>query len=109
MGRHRQYSTISEDGRLYVRAYSENEPLKQAQKRYFEKNKEEMLRKNKEYYPTWLASQDINDFKARQKEAHAKYYKKQKELKRLKQQESETTDEDKIAKYTELFDEIFKT
>ena len=36
MGRHRQYSTISEDGRLYVRAYSENEPLKQAQKRYFE-------------------------------------------------------------------------
>ena len=47
MGRHRQYSTISEDGRLYVRAYSENEPLKQAQKRYFEKNKEEMLRKIK--------------------------------------------------------------
>ena len=108
MGRHRQYSTISEDGRLYVRAYSENEPLKQALKRYFEKNKEEMLRKNKEYYPTWLASKDINDFKARQKEAHAKYYKKQKESKRLKQQESETTDEDKIAKYTELFDEIFK-
>ena len=47
MGRHRQYSTISEDGRLYVRPYSENEPLKQAQKRYFEKNKEEMLRKIK--------------------------------------------------------------
>ena len=107
MGRHRQYSTISEDGRLYFRTYNEYEPLKQAQKRYYEKNKEERLSKNKEYYPTWLASQDINDFKARQKEAHAKYYKKQKELKRL-QQESQTTDEDKIAKYTELFNEVLK-
>ena len=109
MGRIRQYSTISEDGRLYVRAYNENEPLKQAQKRYYEKNKEDRLQKNKEYYPTWLASKDVDDFKARQKEAHAKYYKKQKELKRLQKQESETTDEDKVAIYMELFNEIFKT
>ena len=71
-------------------------------------NKEEMLRNNKEYYPTWLASQDINAFKARQKEAHAKYYKKQKELKLLKQQEAQTSEEDKVAIYMELFDEIFK-
>jgi hypothetical protein len=47
-------------------------------------------------------------FKTRQKEAHAKYYKKQKELKRLKQQESETTDEDKVAIYMEVFNEVFK-
>ena len=109
MGRVRQYSTISEDGRLYVRAYVENEPLKQAQKRYYEKNKEERLRQNREYYPTCLASKDMNEFKAKQKETQRKNHNKKRELNRLKQQESETTDEDKVAMYMELFNEIFKT
>ena len=109
MGRIRQYSTISEDGRLYVRAYNENEPLKQAQKRYYEKNKEDRLQKNREYYPTWLASKDMNEFKAKQKETQKKYHDKKRELRRLQKQESETTDEDKIAIYMDVFDEIFKT
>ena len=109
MGRISQYNTISEDGKQYVRVYSENEPLKQAQKRYYEKNKEDRLQKNREYYPTWLASKDMNEFKAKQKETQKKYHDKKRELKRLQKQESETTDEDKVAIYMELFNEIFNT
>ena len=68
-----------------------------------------MPRQTKEHYPTWLASKDINEFKATQKETQRKYHNKKRELKRLKQQESETTDEDKVAIYMEVFNEIFKT
>ena len=33
-----------------VKPYSENEALKQAQQRYYQKNREEKLKQNKEYY-----------------------------------------------------------
>ena len=44
-----------------------------------------------------------------QRERRIKYYNKKKELKRLKQQESEITDEEKVATYMELFKDIFNT
>ena len=64
-----------------VKPYSENEALKQAQQRYYQKNKEEKLKHNKEYYKTWLASQDIDELKAKQRESRIKYYNKKKQLK----------------------------
>ena len=112
MGRHRIYVTddsVEGEVKLRARTYSENEPLKLAQKMYYQRNKEERLEQNREYYPTWLASKDINEFKAKQKETQRKYHNKKRELTRLKQQESETTDEDKVAMCMELFNEIFKT
>ena len=62
-----------------VKPYNENEALKQAQQRYYQKNKEEKLKHNKEYYKTWLASQDIAELKARQRESRIKYYNKKKQ------------------------------
>ena len=64
-----------------VKSYSENEALKQAQQRYYQKNKEEKLKHNKEYYKTWLASQDIDELKAKQRESRIKYYNKKKQSK----------------------------
>lgn len=50
MGSHRTYiteeSTESADARPKGRPYSENEALSQAQKRYYEKNKEEQFKHN---------------------------------------------------------------
>ena len=62
-----------------VKPCSENEALKQAQQRYYQKTKEEKLRHNKDYYKTWLASQDIDELKARQRESRIKYYNKKKQ------------------------------
>ena len=103
MGRTKQYSTISEDGRLYVREYSNNIPLQQAQKRYYEKNKDERLEENREYYKRWLEAQNMDEFKARQRASQKKYHDKKRELKK-QQKES---DEDKIAAYMNVFNEIF--
>ena len=108
MGRHRIYG-ITEDGEIKPRTYGENEPLKQAQSRYYQKNSETILKRNSEYIKQWKASMDINELKAKQKQYCAKYNSKKREEKRLKKLELDMPDEDKIAKYTELFDEIFKT
>ena len=52
---------------------------------------------------------DIHELTAKQKEYCAKYNSKKREEQRLKKLELDMPDEDKTAKYTELFDEIFKT
>ena len=64
-----------------VKPYNENEALKQAQQRYYQKNKEAKLKHNQEYYKAWLASQDIDELKAKQRESRIKYYNKKKQLK----------------------------
>ena len=72
------------------------------------KNKEEKLKNNKEYRKTWLASKDIEELRAKQRESCRRYYHKKKQLKEV-QQEPETIpieDED-IKKYMDLFDETF--
>ena len=81
---------------IFVRAhrsYSENEPLQLAKKRYYEKNKADILIKRKEYSKKQLESENIDEIKARQRESRIKYYNKKK---LLKQQEKQ--DEAKVCK-----------
>ena len=81
---------------IFVRAhrsYSENEPLQLAKKRYYEKNKADILIKRKEYSKKQLESENIDEIKARQRESRIKYYNKKK---LLKQQEQH--DEAKVCK-----------
>ena len=84
------------------RTYNENTPLQLAQKRYYEKNKEDILIKRKEYRKKQIESENIDEIKARQRESRIKYYNK-------KKQELLTNDEHKIAIYMYMFDKIFKT
>ena len=96
--------------KLRVKPYSENEALKQAQQRYYQKNKEEKLRHNQEDHKTWLASQDVDELQATQRESRSKYYNKKKELKQQKRQEeltSNTDDDNKVAIHMGLFNKIF--
>ena len=67
------------------RAYSENEPLQLAKKRYYEKNKADILIKRKEYSKKQLESENIDEIKARQRESRIKYYNKKKLLKQQEQ------------------------
>ena len=81
---------------IFVRAhrsYSENEPLQLAKKRYYEKNKADILIKRKEYSKKQLESENIDEIKAKQRESRIKYYNKKK---LLKQQEKQ--DEAKVCK-----------
>ena len=95
------------------RTYNENTALQLAQKRYYEKNKEDILIKRKEYRKKQKESENIDEIKARQRESRIKYYNKQKLLKQQEHQpEPEppvTQDEDKIAVYMDMFNKIFKT
>ena len=79
-----------------------------ADKIYYEKNKEQKLKEHREYYKIWLAAQDMDEFKAKQRETQRTYHTKKKELKRLKLQELAATDEDNVAIYVEVFDELLK-
>ena len=81
---------------IFVRAhrsYSENEPLQLAKKRYYEKNKADILIKRKEYSKKQLESENIDEIKAKQRESRIKYYNKKKLLKQQEQQ-----DEAKVCK-----------
>ena len=74
------------------------------------KNKEEKLKHNKEYRQTWLASKDLEELRLKQRESCKRYYNKKKLLKEVQQeQEPRTSEDDKIAMYMDLFDEIFDT
>ena len=73
---------------IFVRAhrsYSENEPLQLAKKRYYEKNKADILIKRKEYSKKQLESENIDEIKAMQRESRIKYYNKKKLLKQQEQ------------------------
>ena len=73
------------------------------------KNKEEKLKHNKEYRKTWLASKDIEELRAKQRESCKRYYNKKKQLKEEKQEHNTITIEDEnTARYMALFDEIFE-
>ena len=47
-------------------------------KRYYEKNKEDILIKRKEYRKKQIESENIDEIKARQRESRIKYYNKKK-------------------------------
>ena len=101
---------IVDDVKPKIKPYSENAALKRAQQRYYEKNKEEKLKHNKEYLQTWISSKDIEELRAKRRESCKRYYNKKKLLKESKQeQEPRTSEDDKIAMYMDLFDEIFDT
>ena len=101
---------IAADVKPKIKPYSENAALKRAQQRYYEKNKEEKLKHNKEYLQTWISSKDIEELRAKRRESCKRYYNKKKLLKESKQeQEPRTSEDDKIALYMDLFDEIFDT
>ena len=101
---------IACDVKPKIKPYNENAALKRAQKRYYEKNKEEKLKHNKEYRQTWLASKDLEELRLKQRESCKRYYNKKKLLKEVQQeQEPRTSEDDKIAMYMDLFDEIFDT
>jgi hypothetical protein len=66
---------------IFVRAhrpYSDNIPLQLAKKRYYEKNKADILIKRKEYSKQQLESENVDEIKARQRESRIKYYNKKK-------------------------------
>ena len=74
------------------------------------KNKEEKLKHNKEHRQTWLASKDLEELRLKQRESCKRYYNKKKLLNEVQQeQEPRTSEDDKIAMYMDLFDEIFDT
>ena len=101
---------IADDVKPKIKPYSENAALKRAQQRYYEKNKEEKLKHNKEYLQTWISTKDIEELRAKRRESCKRYYNKMKLLKESKQeQEPRTSEDDKIAMYMDLFDEIFDT
>ena len=99
---------IAADVKPRIKPYSENAALKRAQQRYYEKNKEEKLKHNKEYRKTWLASKDIEELREKHRESCRRYYHKHKKLKEIRQEaETITVEDEKIAQYMDLFDEIF--
>ena len=99
---------IAADVKPRIKPYSENAALKRAQQRYYEKNKEEKLKHNKEYRKTWLASKDIEELREKHRESCRRYYHKNKQLKEIRQEpETITVEDEKTAQYMDLFDEIF--
>ena len=99
---------IAGDVKPKIKPYSENAALKRAQQRYYEKNKEEKLKHNKEYLQTWVSTKDIEELRAKRRESCKRYYNKMKLLKESKQeQEPRTSEDDKTALFLDLFDEIF--
>ena len=101
---------IADDVKPKIKPYSENAALKRAQQRYYEKNKEEKLKHNKEYLQTWISTKDIEELRAKRRESCKRYYNKKKLLKESKQeQELITSEDEQTALYMDLFDEIFDT
>ena len=99
---------IAGDVKPKRKPYNENAALKRAQQRYYEKNKEEKLKHNKEYRKTWLASKDIEELREKHRESCRRYYHKNKQLKEIRQEpETITVEDEKTAQYMDLFDEIF--
>ena len=99
---------IAADVKPRIKPYSENAALKRAQQRYYEKNKEEKLKHNKEYRKTWLASKDIEELREKHRESCRRYYHKNKQLKEIRQEpETITVEDEKTAQYMDLFDELF--
>ena len=99
---------IAGDVKPRIKPYSENAALKRAQQKYYEKNKEEKLKNNKEYRKTWLASKDIDELRAKLRESCRRYYHKNQQLKAVRQKpETIPIEDEDIKKYMDLFDEIF--
>ena len=75
-----------------VKPYSENEALKRGQKKYFEKNREAILKMRREIYKRWRERQDIEVLRAKQRERSAKYYQNKRMLKELEKQQEENSE-----------------
>ena len=63
-----------------TRAYRDNEALRRAQKKYYENNKEEKLKQRAICYKTWLESQNIDEMKAKRRQAAKLRYERNKAL-----------------------------
>ena len=70
-----------------IRPYRDSEALRRAQKKSYENNKEEKLRQRKIYYKTWLESQNIDEMKAKRRQAAKLRYERSHALKILAKQD----------------------
>ena len=71
------------------RPYRDNEALRRAQKKYYENNKEKKLRQRAIYYKTWLESQNIDEMKAKRRQAAKIRYQRNKALNILAKQDKQ--------------------
>ena len=72
-----------------VKSYKDNDALRRAQKKYYENNKEKKLKQNQIYYNKWLESPNIDELKAKRKQAAKLRYEQNKALKRLLKQDKQ--------------------
>ena len=71
------------------RPYRDNEALRRAQKKYYEKNKEKKLIQRAIYYKACLESQNIDEIKAKRRQAAKIRYERNKALNILAKQDKQ--------------------
>ena len=85
-----------------TRPYRDNEALRRAQKKYYENNKEEKLTQRAIYYKSWLESQNIDELKAKRRQAAKIRYERNKALNILAKQDKQQPVENPLINNSEI-------
>ena len=74
----------SEKIKAQAKKYSENEALKRAQRKYYEKHKETRLEYARKFNENWRRTEDYEIVKQKQRERAKRHYEKKKLMKKTK-------------------------